>query len=197
MRKIYRTDCPHALIEKGAEWTARFMSSGSWPKWPQHGKSKLNHILQNEGLKSQTQEHCSYCDITPISPPGTETIDHFRPKSGLQGRPDLAYSWENLFYCCNYCQDKKGDQFEEALLKPDEPDYEFLRYFQWEFSTGKLLPSEVATPEDQHRAERTIDLLKLNLKHPSQRVRFRNQLERRPDSLDEHSYRDFLEWAFE
>ncbi|MGL4401474.1 MAG: hypothetical protein ACRCXD_16540, partial [Luteolibacter sp.] len=195
--KIKRAECPQALIEKGAKWTERFVASGKWPSWPQHGNRKLNHLLHDEGLRDQTKEHCSYCDITPIEPPGIETIDHFRPKSGPQGHPELAYTWENLFYCCVYCQKKKGDAFEEALLKPDEEDYEFARYFQWNFATGELMPSEVATPDDQYRAERTIDLLKLNVKLPPLRWSTRENLASRPECLDKHSYRDFLEWAFD
>jgi 5-methylcytosine-specific restriction endonuclease McrA len=130
MRKIQRADCPQDLIEKGPEWTQRFVARRKWTGWPQHGNRQLNHILQDEGLRNQTQDHCSYCDTPPISPPGEDTIDHFRPKSGPQGHPHLAYTWENLFYCCTYCQGKKRDQIEEVLLTPGEANYEFLRYFQ-------------------------------------------------------------------
>ncbi|MGL4398356.1 MAG: hypothetical protein ACRCXD_00685 [Luteolibacter sp.] len=158
----------------------------------------MNHILLDEGLRDQTQEHCSYCDMTPICPPGTETIDHYRPKSGPAGRLDLAYDWANLFYCCNYCQGKKLDQFEDALLKPDEVGYEFETYFQWEVATGRLMPNEVASPDDRYRAERTIEIFKLNEKHPQLRQKERNSLQGGSrDELDGHSYRNFLELAFD
>ena len=196
MRKFARAECPQALKDKGAEWTATLVERGRWTSWPQYKTRGLNQELLANGLRSQTQDHCSYCDITPVCPPSRETIDHFRPKSGAKGRLDLAFEWTNLFYCCDNCQQQKREDFEEALLKPDEPDYEFLKYFQWEFATGRLLPSEVATQVDQHRAERTIELLKLNDKHPYWRVIKRNELAgHRPDSLDDCSYRDFLELA--
>ena len=187
MRKILRGDCPQALNEKGAEWTERYGASGYWPTYK---KRNLRDILLDEGLRDQTLKHCSYCDTIPFYPPGEETIDHFRPKATY---PHLAYAWENLFYCCPFCQRKK---YEEALIKPDDADYEFARYFQWEFATGRLLPNEVATSEDQYRAERTIELLRLNLKHAESRVFLRESLETRPLSLDRHPYRDFIEMYF-
>lgn len=59
------------------------------------------------------------------------------------------------------------------------------------------MPSETASLDDQYRAERTIDLLKLNLKHPQLRVKNLSCLASRPVCLDGHLYRDFLEWAFD
>lgn len=195
MRKLNRAACPQVLIERGAKWTADLLERGRWTDWPQHNKRKLHHILHDEGLRDQTQEHCSYCDMNPISPPGDETIDHFRPKSGPMGRPDLAYEWENLFYCCNHCQRNKRDLFEEALLKPDEADYDFETYFQWDFATGDLKPNEIASTENQHRAERTIRIFNLDMKHPALRLKARRAFATRElgASIDDYSYRDFLE----
>ena len=196
MRKFTRAACPQVLEENGAEWTARLVARGRWTDWPRKNNRALNQILMQEGLRDQTQEHCSYCDFTPISPPGRETIDHFHPKSGPHGRLELALEWTNLFYCCDHCQQKKREQFDEALLRPDADDYDFDVYFQWNFSTGELLPNEVAPTEFQHRAARTIQILKLNEKHPPLRL-----IERRDYpaggsvGLDDFSYRDFLERA--
>lgn len=196
MRKLNRVQCPEVLTQKGAEWTARVVKRGHWTDWPQHHGRKLNSILNDEGLRAQTQEHCSYCDMTPINPPGRETIDHFHPKSGPHGRLDLAFEWTNLFYCCDHCQQMKRDQFEEALLKPDTPDYDFDAYFQWDFATGQIAPNEIASQEDQHRAERTIAILKLHEKHPALRMKALKTYQAQQDSkLDDFSYRDFLERA--
>jgi uncharacterized protein (TIGR02646 family) len=134
--------------------------------------------------------------MTPISPPGRETIDHFHPKSGPHGRLDLSLEWTNLFYCCDHCQQKKQDQFEEALLKPDAVDYAFDLYFQWDFATGELLPNEVAPADFQHRATRTIEILKLDVKHPVLRLKeLRDYLAGGAVDLDDFCYRDFLERA--
>jgi len=196
MRKFNRADCPQALIERGEKWTTDLAERGRWTDWPQYGKRKLNHLLLEQGLRSQTQEHCSYCDMTPICPPGTETIDHFRPKSGTKGRLELAFEWHNLYYCCNNCQRHKGEQFEEALLKPDDPDYHFETYFQWNFATGELQPNEVASVEIQNRAVCTINVFKLYEKHSNLRLKERRDYESSESPcLDDFSYRDFLEWV--
>lgn len=196
MRKLNRVKCPEVLTLKGAEWTARLVERGRWTDWPQHEKRKLNHILLDEGLRAQTQGHCSYCDMTPICPPGRETIDHFRPKSGPNGRLDLGYEWANLFYCCDHCQQMKDDKYEEALLKPDEQEYAFDIYFQWDFATGELHPNEAAPTEIQLRAVRTIEILKLCEKHSVLRLRaLRDYLASDQSELDDYSYRDFLERA--
>jgi uncharacterized protein (TIGR02646 family) len=196
MRKLTRVQCPEVLTLKGAEWTERVVQRGYWTDWPQYKKRDLNNILHDEGLRAQTQAHCSYCDMTPICPPGRETIDHFHPKSGPQGRLDLAFEWTNLFYCCDHCQQKKGDQFEDALLKPDMQDYNFDAYFQWDFATGQIAPNEIATPENQQRAKRTIAILKLHEKHPALRMKaLRDYQAAERSNLDDYSYRDFLERA--
>ncbi len=196
MRKFTRADCPQVLKDKGAAWTDSLVNRGHWTDWPQYKNRKLNQILNDQGLRDQTQEHCSYCDMTPISPPGRETIDHFHPKSGPHGRLDLALEWTNLFYCCDHCQQMKGDQFDEALLKPDASDYFFDKYFQWDFANGELKPNEVAPPEIQHRAKQTIKIFKLCEKHPILRLKeLRNYLAGGATNLDDHSYRDFLERA--
>jgi hypothetical protein len=35
-------------------------------------------------------------------------IDHFRPKSGLHGRPDLIADYSNLYWSCSECNTNKG-----------------------------------------------------------------------------------------
>jgi hypothetical protein len=64
-----------------------------------------------------------------------------------------------------YCQ-QKGEDFDESLLQPDADDYEFDRFFSWDFTTGILKINTLATPEDQHRADVTIKLYNLNEGHP-------------------------------
>ena len=72
-----------------------------------------------------TQRHCAFCD-GPLGIESRETVEHFRPKSKF---PELAFAWENLFPCCDVCQSHKGERFDLHLLKPDDDDYHFERYF--------------------------------------------------------------------
>lgn len=140
-------------------------------------------------LKAQTQDHCSFCDNFPVSPPSLDTIEHFRPKSLY---PREAYEWGNLYFCCTHCQ-LKTIPFQETALRPDRIDYEFDRYFRWDYTLGTIEVNEQATPEDQERASYTIQLYRLNEGHPSLRKR---ELRRRSlgadDLLDDFAYRDYI-----
>lgn len=92
---------------------------------------------------------------------GDETVDHFRPKS----RPEfyeLVCAWTNLFLVCSACNHAKRELWDEALLRPDDPEFRFERYFEYRFDSGEVQPAPTASPEDQARARRTIEILDLN-----------------------------------
>ena len=79
-----------------------------------------------------------------------------------------------------HCQ-QKGDDFDAALLKPDIDDYDFDQYFRWDFTTGEMKIKDTASPQERHRADRTIMLYRLNEGHP----RFRKMaMHRRSKDLD-------------
>ena len=63
---------------------------------------------------------------------------------------------------CSACNGAKLDQWDEALLRPDEEGYRFLRFFCYRADTGELKPNPGASTHDQHRAQRSIDILDLN-----------------------------------
>lgn len=192
MRKFTRLPAPEFLAARwerwGVEWEERQRAGGSF-HWHVVDKEPVNQKLL-PALKAQTQDHCSFCDNYPINPPSPDTIEHFRPKSRF---PREAYQWSNLYYCCGCCQ-QKGDEFDEALLRPDAQDFDFDRFFRWEFSRGELLVNELASPEDQQRAEVTIRLYRLNEGHPFLRRRAQHQRAKEPDApLDDFAYRGFLD----
>ena len=174
----------------GREWESRHREN---PKatfhWHRVDSTPVNQKLMAL-LKAQTQDHCSFCDNFPVSPPSIDTIEHFRPKAHF---PREAYRWGNLYFCCMWCQ-QKSDDFDEAALQPDAIDYEFERYFRWDYTLGTIEVNELASPEDQRRAEASIKLYKLNVEHPSFR---RRELRRRSRSMDEplddFAYRNFVE----
>ena len=143
-----------------------------------------------------TAGHCSFCDTFPLADRanGEGPVEHFRPKY----RPEfhlLAYEWKNLYYCCHQCQSNKGNQWDDLLLAPDDAGYEFHRYFAFDFTTGKILASPAASPDDRLRAEVTIQVYGLD--SPTRR-RMRQLEERKwlgasERNLDEWAYRDFLD----
>jgi len=195
MRKFKRLDAPDFLIEKweewGKEWERRHSENNRASfYWHQVDNEAVNHKLLPT-LKAQTQDHCSFCDNYPVSPPSVDTIEHFRPKTT---HPSLAYQWENLYYCCVYCQGAKQEKFDEALLRPDAIDYDFDRFFRWDFTRGPLEVNERAADEDKKRAQVTIELYRLNDRHPSLRLREQHKRSKaKDDPIDDFAYRSFVE----
>ncbi len=193
MRKFHRAAEPSCLAENWERWGAnwerrRAADGGARFDWPSVAGEPLNQIILPT-LKAQTQEHCSFCDNF-VSPPGIDTIEHFRPKTEF---PQEAYHWPNLYFCCPFCQQQKRDQFHEALLAPDHLEYEFERFFRWDYTSGDLLVNPQASAADQERAALTIRIYGLNQRHPALR---RRELRRRArcldEPVDEFAYRDFL-----
>lgn len=192
MRKFSRAEEPGFLAarwgEWGKEWERRKAEGGSF-HWHQIDGVSVDRRLMPI-LKAQTQDHCSFCDNFPISPPSPDTVEHFRPKSTF---PREAYHWKNLYYCCAWCQKHKLDKFDEAVLRPDAEDYAFDRYFRWDWTQGLLLVNDQASPDDQHRAAVTIELYGLNEGHPVSRKRGLRLWSKESDgNLREHPYRDYL-----
>lgn len=158
MRPCTRGPEPEALARDGAalgrDYAARRHTD------PAHRFRWRPSLLQavRAALGLMTDERCSYCDGYPIDATGEETIDHFRPK-GRAEFYELVCTWPNLFLACSACNNAKQDQWDEALLRPDDPAFRFERY---RFESGELHPSTTASPDDQARARRTIEIFDLN-----------------------------------
>lgn len=108
-----------------------------------------------EALARDTGGNCAYCDKRYPDPP---EIEHFKPKRDF---PAFAYRWENLFHACGGCNRKKGTNYDDLLLRPDEDDFSFERYFDVTVDF-KLVPHPNATSDDKRRAEVTIRTMQLN-----------------------------------
>lgn len=163
MIRQYRLPAPDWLDENAEKWGKRFETRISDPKkknhfiWPTHNQQKVHHQLLPL-LRKATKGHCSFCDAYPMGPRLEETIDHFRPKTQF---PLLVCEWENLFLCCRLCQ-RKNEQFDELLLKPDEDTYAFQHYFIFNYLTGEIEVNPMESLENQARAEKSIELFQLN-----------------------------------
>jgi hypothetical protein len=108
-----------------------------------------------------TAYRCSYCDGYPLNATGKDEIDHFCPKSH-EVFYELVCAWENLFLICSRYNAAKRDRWEPALLRPDDVDYAFDRYFVFRFDSAALEPAPGITEGDLHRALQTIAILELN-----------------------------------
>ena len=165
MVKMERCEAPTWLLENwkiwGKDWNKKYNDGMKW-SW-RVGKRKKQEL--DEKLLKCTKNHCAYCDNFPLGSRNIKpTIDHFRPKANF---PLIAYQWENLFIACSYCQER-GNKFDEALLKPDEADYDFDTYFEYENRSGKIVPNRLQTSENQERAKLTIQYFRLNTAEDSE-----------------------------
>lgn len=142
-------------------------------------------------LRLMNQGHCSFCDCYPLEDRSKEPIEHFKPKTHpafLRG----ASTWENLYYCCEFCQDSKKDQWDPKLIRPDASDYQFLRFFEFDYTTGAIRPSTFnRSQEDQSRVEVTIKFYGLD-KPARRRMRLEYMENYSDQEIDTVAYRDFL-----
>lgn len=127
--------------------------------WPTIVGSTLNKILLPT-LLEQTRDHCSYCDHFPLRR-GDDSIDHFKPKSVEEFYP-LVCQWQNLYVACKHCQDSKDSLYSDDLLRPDEIDYNFIKYFDYNYASHKIEPNQSESLENQIRANETIRIFDFN-----------------------------------
>jgi uncharacterized protein (TIGR02646 family) len=163
MRKFERAGEPAICIEHSASWNAQWVSlRNANPKatfnwYTINGRSAREHLLP--ALQAQSDGHCSFCDAFPVAGVSSESVEHFRPKSKF---PERAYTWTNLYYCCDACQKAKREEWDEALLHADAQDYSFSRYFEFDFTTGGIKPNSLASEADQQRAAITVKIYGLD-----------------------------------
>jgi hypothetical protein len=174
MMKITRPQTPKVLAENWEKWGKTYETGNLDFSWQIDKINVRNEIL--ELLREMTTDHCSYCDGFPMESMLGDTVDHFKPKSIY---PKEAYKWENLFLCCNICQ-KRINQYQDALLKPDEIEYE---------------PNKLAGSANQERAKYTIKIFKLNeYNRPnSRKMFFRKFAKDTNPTVDEYPYRFILQ----
>lgn len=172
MMKMNRTAIPNCL---SAIHTHKYKGT-NYPKWKHWGfmfaekndASKFDwhntREMLSQELQTITDYHCCFCDSYPLGTGAIkDTIEHFRPKHLF---PLLAYYWGNLFLCCHYCQEIPQDwdnQNIKWVLKPDQENYTFNKYFYFDSNSGYIKVNPYATSEDDKRkASLTIKYYKLN-----------------------------------
>jgi uncharacterized protein (TIGR02646 family) len=198
MRKQSRPVTPKILEDHAERWNQKWVElrrknlSASFSWYQQDGKSARDWILPH--LHEMTQGHCAFCDAFPLNDRSNTPIEHFKPKSEPEFH-HLAYDWENLYYCCEFCQTSKLEQWNELLLRPDESGYQFDSYFMFDFTTGELKPNCGAETHLQNRARVTIELYGLDSseRQKSRKLELRKFARSSERTIDDWAYRDFLE----
>jgi uncharacterized protein (TIGR02646 family) len=165
MTPCTRGDAPELLERYGLEIARDYIERrralpAAEFRWPRRENQSLLEVVR-AALVVMTANHCSYCDGHPLGATDVPMVDHFRPK----GRDEfyaLVCTWSNLFLTCSACNKAKREQWDDALLNPDAPNYRFERYFEFRPESGELQPAAMASADEQQRARRTIDILQLN-----------------------------------
>lgn len=164
MRKFLRGNSPNFLTSKWEAWGKSYKNNrkknpGFSFQWPTYQGQKIN-ILLEPLLAGLTDDHCSFCDNFPIRSK-EDSVDHFKPKS-RSAYYEIVCHWENLYYCCQNCQQYKREQYNQFLLRPDDVNYSFDRYFVYSFLSHELIPNPALSESEKRKAKTTIDIFGLN-----------------------------------
>lgn len=192
MMKLDKTPVPDFLRNNYKKWGKKYKAKRENPNksdtfvWATFQGQKVNKLLL-PFLRIETNSHCSFCDGFPIDSTG-ETIEHFRPKSTF---PLLSYVWHNLFYCCNHCNQNKGENAERNLLKPDGFEYSFEKYFLFDYDSGEIVANPALSSTDEIMVKNTIRLFGLNkFNRPYRRRQFLKIFQKTSEpEIEEFPYR--------
>ncbi len=86
---------------------------------PEDRSAEVNRHSQlwkdlRDTLKGASNDKCWYCESIDIR--SDNAVDHFRPKNAVaecidhEGYWWLAFKWDNLRFCCTYCNCRRVDQ---------------------------------------------------------------------------------------
>jgi uncharacterized protein (TIGR02646 family) len=200
MRKQTRTAEPEVLANNAQkwndDWADKVNNQGKTSKdfnWHQVGKTSVRDLVVPV-LREMNQGHCCFCDCYGLEACSKEPVEHFRPKMKF---PHLAFTWSNLYYICDRCNNSKLEQWDDqvSLIAPDEADYAFDSFFDFDHTNGQMRPSLLADVAKQERADLTIRFYDLDssVRRRYRREEMRKWLKSDQTELDLHSYRDYLE----
>ena len=175
MIQIQRTSPPGILAKKATAWLLALQQARS-PKERERAKNKYRHPRIKEALVSLFHGKCAYCE-SHITHVDYGHIEHYRPKSGPQGRPELCFEWTNLLLACGICNGSefKSDRFPEAaqggpIVNPCEDDPS--AHFEFRFDSNLGLASVYGITERGRTTEELLGLNRLELRrYRSQQVK--------------------------
>jgi len=115
MIRVYKNlkDVPNSL--RYDRITYKLDSCIQEKKYKKKYKSAFKDSDTKELLSKIYNGKCAFCEqkiyksINNSKKNNIETIEHYRPKGIYYW---LAFSWDNLLWCCKKCNDNKGDSFE-------------------------------------------------------------------------------------
>lgn len=136
MIRVARHPKPRILAKKADEWRNALLTART-DTMRSRAEKKYRHKDIKDALVRMFFKKCAYCE-SKITHVDFGHIDHYRPKRGVNGRPDLTFEWTNLLLACGICNgtEHKSDHFPEAneggpFVNPcdDDPESHFDFYF--------------------------------------------------------------------
>ena len=114
MIEVHRKPKPSILAKKAHEWRNSLLSAKTQAERVRV-EYKYRHRQIKETLVRSFHGKCAYCE-SKITHVDYGHIEHFRPKRGVNGRPELTFEWTNLLLACGVCNGAqyKSDRFPEA-----------------------------------------------------------------------------------
>lgn len=110
-------------FEKAGEQTRRAIEEG-----PEH---KVTGLYRNVEVKKALEklffDKCVYCETSILT--SEWDVEHYRPKGRVAERPDdhpgyywLAYTWENLYPACKFCNQRRKDypRYDDPVTLPSQ-----------------------------------------------------------------------------
>ncbi|MFH4743980.1 retron system putative HNH endonuclease [Vibrio diabolicus] len=123
----------------------------------------VKHIVRQK-LYDLQGNLCVYCERS-FSDINRIQVEHIKPKSGPNKRPDLCFSYENYAASCIQQESKSlqscGQNKKDKLL-PIEPTSQQCNDFYILNTDGEILPIPSSTRPERHIRKSTTDILGLN-----------------------------------
>lgn len=88
-------------------------------------------------LRLEYEGKCIYCRF-PDTVKGYDNfgVEHYRPKSLF---PHLRTEYSNLFYCCNTCNRRKGNDWPAVVFVPNPDDHVMIDHLRFKKETVEPL----------------------------------------------------------
>lgn len=152
------------------------------------GKACFQSVQDTLTEMCQGARRCAYCEDSLA-----DEIEHVKPKNFF---PDITFAWSNYLYACGPCNGKKSDTYfvfdavsgaPERLIRGQEPppgepvfldprSEDPLDFLQIDIlDTFRMVPNFDLDPEDQQRAELTLEILALETGTAGHLVQARKQ----------------------
>ena len=164
MHRVDRGPEPNGLDLLRSRYTQRWVSHYRHGSGPVPSDSRWATFLPN--LRSIFSGSCAYCEEGCRG-----EVEHFRPRSQF---PELVYEWSNLLLACHDCNHAKGPKWPSGgYIDPCDKSRSAYpeRFFDFDLTTGDLIPKPGLSASRRAKAERTVRDLKLNeIQHQKNRL---------------------------